>query len=484
MNLIYFNPDQMRADFAACYGHPIAKTPNLDRLAEQGTRFDQCHAQHTVCTPSRCSFMTGWYPHVRGHRTLWHPLQRDEPNTLKYLKQAGYEVHWMGKNDLLAQNAFADSVTALHLPQGGSGGDRDIFPPDDPRYFSFLYGPMPDHSPDWYKVQRAIEFLRSREAGDAPFMLYLPITHPHCPFTCPQPWYDMYDPDDLTPMRPADLPGKPIFHRLIRQYRRIDAFGEATLRKIRAVYLGMISYVDHQFGLLLDALDETGLAESTSVFFFSDHGEWAGDYGLVEKWHSGLDDCLTRVPLVVRVPGAESSGHVVREPIEMFDIMPTTLELACVDSRHTHFARSMWPQLGGGAGDPVRAVFAEGGYDPHESHCYEGTPADIGADPQHIYYPKGLQQQEHPESSVRCAMIRTREAKLIHRPKETSELYDLRADPEELNNVYGQADYRAIQAQLQQRMLDWYLHTSDVTPLRRQSRTYGEEVVTRLGIAK
>lgn len=186
MNFIYFNPDQMRADFAACYGHPIAKTPNLDRLAEQGTRFDQCHVQHTVCTPSRCSFMTGWYPHVRGHRTLWHPLQRDEPNTLKYLKQSGYQVHWIGKNDLLSQDAFEDSVTHLHLPAGGADGDRDIFPPDDPRYFSFLYGPMREHSADWHRVQRAIAFLRAHQAGGRPFMLYLPITHPHCPFTCPQ----------------------------------------------------------------------------------------------------------------------------------------------------------------------------------------------------------------------------------------------------------------------------------------------------------
>ena len=76
-----------------------------------------------------------------------------------------------------------------------------------------------------------------------------------------------------------------------------------VFRKLRAVYLGMISYVDHMLGRLLDALDETGLAKETAVFFFSDHGEWAGDYGLIEKWHAGLDDCLTRIPMIVRTPG-------------------------------------------------------------------------------------------------------------------------------------------------------------------------------------
>lgn len=146
-------------------------------------------------------------------------------------------------------------------------------------------------------------------------MLDLPITYPHCPFTCPQPWYDMYDPDSLPPMRPADLEGKPLFHRLIRQYRQLDKLDDKTFRKLRAVYLGMISYVDHMLGRLLDALDETGLANETAVFFFSDHGEWAGDYGLVEKWHGGLDDCLTHIPMIVRVPGG-APGHVVREPVE------------------------------------------------------------------------------------------------------------------------------------------------------------------------
>ncbi len=87
VNFIVFNLDELRAQSVGCYGNPIARTPNMDRLASQGTRFDQCHVQHTVCTPSRCSFITGWYPHVRGrgHRTLWNMLRPDEPNLLKYL---------------------------------------------------------------------------------------------------------------------------------------------------------------------------------------------------------------------------------------------------------------------------------------------------------------------------------------------------------------------------------------------------------------
>ncbi|MBX2996873.1 MAG: sulfatase-like hydrolase/transferase [Caldilineaceae bacterium] len=89
MNFIFFMPDELRAESVGCYGHPLAQTPNMDALAAEGVRFDQCHVQHSVCTPSRCSMMTGWYPHVRGHRTLWHMLRPDEPNLLRYLKGKG-----------------------------------------------------------------------------------------------------------------------------------------------------------------------------------------------------------------------------------------------------------------------------------------------------------------------------------------------------------------------------------------------------------
>ncbi|MEZ4830703.1 MAG: sulfatase-like hydrolase/transferase [Caldilineaceae bacterium] len=107
------------AESVGCYGHPLVQTPNMDALAAEGVRFDQCHVQHSVCTPSRCSMMTGWYPHVRGHRTLWHMLRPDEPNLLRYLKQKGYTVHWYGKNDLLAPAA---SPTAWTWPRAAARG--------------------------------------------------------------------------------------------------------------------------------------------------------------------------------------------------------------------------------------------------------------------------------------------------------------------------------------------------------------------------
>jgi choline-sulfatase len=478
VNFILFNPDEMRAESVGCYGHLLAPTPHIDRLAAEGTRFDQCHIQHPVCTPSRCSFMTGWYPHVRGHRTLWHTLRPDEPNLLRYLKQAGYEVLWGGKNDLLAPDSFDSSVTDYQLGRRsrravrGQSGGRNPFAPDDPRYYSFLYEPVAqtvEELGDFAHVDGAIEYLRGRPRQ--PFALYLPLVFPHCPYWAPGAWHDRVDPDALPPLRPADRPGKPDFHRLIRETRRLNELEPAVLRKINAVYLGMIGVIDHLLGLLLDTLEETGLAEDTAVLFFSDHGDWAGDYGLVEKWPSALDDTITRVPFIIRAPGGRQ-GHLVREPVELFDLMPTVLELAEIPARHTHFARSLTPQLSGAPGDPERAVFAEGGYAALEPHCFEGRGDGDQAfrSPAHIYYPKGRLQQDHPESVCRAAMVRTQAHKLIHRPGGTSELYDLAADPQELSNLYDQREFSPIRQDLERRLLDWYVQTADVTPFEEDPR--------------
>lgn len=343
--------------------------------------------------------MTGWYPHVRGHRSLWHPLQKDEPNLLKSLKNAGYEVLWGGKNDLLAPDAFAESA--------------------------------------------------------------------------PQPWHDLYDPQAVPALRPPGFAGKPEFHEMIRRSRRLDELDDAFFRRINAVYGGRIGVVDTLLGQLLDALDQSGLADETTVMAFSDHGDWAGDYGLVEKWSNALDDTLTRVPLVMRAPGGKS-GHVVEEPVELFDIMATTLELAGIEAQHTHFSRSLTAQLGGAAGDAGRTVFAEGGYALHEPRIFEGDPRRDAhlAKPSNVYYPKMLLQREHPERIGRSVMVRTQTHKLIHRPAGQSELYDLKNDPQELHNRHGQAQFSAIQRALEAQLLDWMVQTSDVTPHHEDPRGF------------
>ena len=409
--------------------------------------------------------MTGWYPHVRGYRTLWHLLRPEEPNLLAYLKDAGYDVRMWGKNDLLAPGSWEKSVTVSAEPRG-QAKPEPAFRPDEPGYYSFLGRPRdeaegPTH--DQLCVERAIDYLRSKPTQ--PFCLYLPLQFPHPTYGALRKWQEMFDESSVPDLRPTELPGKPDFHALIRQYRHLDQIDPAILRRCNAAYLAQIAEIDELFGQLMTAMDEAGHADDTTVLFFSDHGDWAGDYGLVEKWPSGLDDCLTRIPFVMRTPGG-TGGHVVRECVEAFDLTATVLDLAGIEATHTHFARSLVPQLRGAPGEAGRAAFAEGGYATHEPHCFEGDPVRDAtiSQPENLYYPKCLQQQEHPNSVCRATMIRTQTHKLIHRVHGMCELYDLDSDPRELNNVYDAPAYATTRDRLQHRLLNWYVETSDVTP--------------------
>ncbi len=473
MNFIFFMPDELRAESVGCYGHLSVETPNIDTLARQGVRFDQCHVQNTVCTPSRCSMMTGWYPHVSGHRTLWHLLRPHEPNLLRYLKQAGYEIRWYGKNDLLAAESFADSVTEARTL--GKGNFRaPVHTPDQAGFFSFLYQPydrpIEEHG-DYANVMAGIEYIKSKPRQ--PFLLYLPLTFPHPPYGAPEPWHSQINPDVLPDLRPANLPNKPDYFTHIRKSRRLDELEEGVFRQINAIYLGMTGFIDYLLGMLLNALSDSGLEDETAVFFFSDHGDYAGDYGLVEKWPNGMEDVLTRVPLVARIPGG-ASRHTVEEPIELQDLFATVMELAGIEAQHTHFSTSLVKQLHGAAGDPLRAVYAEGGYARHEPHCFEGIPSrdPFARSNTHIYYPKGKVQQDFPDSVGRAIMLRTATAKLVYRPTGVSELYDLQTDPEELKNLYNNPGYKALQHNLEHRMLHWMAQTSDVVPFQTDPRGF------------
>lgn len=469
-NIIIFMPDQLRAESIACYGHSLVKTPNIDRLAREGTRFDHCQCPYPVCTAARCSMLTGWYPHTAGHRTVYNLLKPNEPNLFKYLKQNGYDVYWYGKNDVLVHDRFAESATEWSFMADGPewSGKDNPWPFEDRRYFTFLFKAKGKRTtyPDYARVRAAVKILEQRRHSK-PFCIFLPLFFPHPPFTAPPEFYNMYSPSDVPPLRPAQFEGKPAFYEAIHRSRRLDKLTQDEFRKINAVYLGMISYIDWLLGDVLDAIDRNGHRDDTAVIFCSDHGEWAGDYGLVEKWSAGMDEALLRVPLIARIPGG-AKEHVCNGPVELFDVMATCLDIAGIEAQHTHFARSLVSHLKGSAGNPNRAVFSEGGYNTNEPHCFEPLEA---FDTKHIYYPKIALENESPETITRTTTIRTRRFKLAVRPQGTSEMYDMQKDPREMNNVYGQAAYAPQQKDLESRMLNWYVRTSDVVPYGRDDRS-------------
>ncbi|MFP5232992.1 MAG: sulfatase-like hydrolase/transferase [Acidobacteriota bacterium] len=464
-NLVIFLPDETRADSLACYGNPVTRTPNFDRLAKDGTRFANCHVQFPVCGASRCSLLTGWPTSVRGHRSLFYYLRPEEPNLFRYLRRAGYDVFWYGKNDALAAQCFYDSVTEWSetLYQGTHKSDPPL--QLTPGALTMLYSPMGDRrqTNDYACVQKAIEILERKE-HERPFCIFLPLIGAHPPYTAPKDFYNMYSPSEVPAPIPPGLKNKPSFQAGMREMYGLEMLNEATLRKIRAIYYGQVSYTDWLLGEVMEALDRTNSTKNTALFLLSDHGDYAGDFGLVEKWPSGLEDCLTHVPLIARVPGG-APGVVAEDMVELYDVMQTVLDLAGTTATHTHFSRSLLPQMAGLAGDPNRAAFAEGGYNVYEPQCFEPLGSGGGE-----YVGKISLQNEQPITVSRSAMIRTRTHKLIMRPQDRSELYSYRDDPQERNNLYGTSGATAVQAELQEALLTHFLETSGIAPYDKDSR--------------
>src|SRR5581483_9608303 len=337
------------------------------------------------------SLLTGWPTSVHGHRSLYYFLRRDEPNLFRYLKRAGYEVFWFGKNDALTADSFSDSVSEWHdtaAPGTVVGGGRAL--PE-------LKGPTTMLAPadtdrrataDYALLQLALKVLARRET-DRPVCIFLALYQPHPPYQAPRGFDSLYRPSELPALAPPGLPHKPAFHAALRRAYRLDEVSDAELRRVRATYYGQVSYADWLLGEFLEGLERTGHVKDTALFIASDHGDYAGDYGLIEKWPSGLESCLTHVPLIARIPGG-ASGGVARDMVELYDIMESLLELGGTRASHTHFARSLLPQLRGQRGDPQRAAFAEGGYNIYEPQAFE--PVLTG-----LYGPKTRLQNEHPE---------------------------------------------------------------------------------------
>lgn len=471
-NLVLFMPDEMRADALGCYRNRVCQTPNLDRLAAEGTRFANCHVQYPVCGASRCSLLTGWPTSVRGHRSLMYFLRPEEPNLFRYLRRAGYDVFWFGKNDALAAQSFYDSVTQWnyldHKPVGATGGGEREWGPKREYARTFISEARQERTAtsDYRNVEAAMRVLERRET-ERPYCIFLPLTSPHPPYGAPEGFRGMHKPGDITGLRPTGLPRKPNYIEAIRKAYGIDTLPESTFRQVRALYYDAVSYTDWLLGEVMEAMERTGRAKDTALFVLSDHGDYAGDYGLVEKWPSGLEDTLTHVPVMARVPGGKAGG-VCLEITELYDVMATCLELAGTRAHHTHFARSLMPQINGASGDAERCAYSEGGYNLYEPQCFE----DANQDPSALYFPKENLETEHPETITRSAMVRTPEAKLVARPQGQSELYVYASDPQELHNRYGESSVAALQTKLQEKLMHRYLNTTGIAPMDKDQRGF------------
>jgi arylsulfatase A-like enzyme len=345
LNLLFIWTDEQRADTMAVYGNTKIRAPNLNKLAGESIVFEKAYVTQPVCTPSRSSVMTGLWPHTNGCTANNIPLRRETSCLPELLADQDYRTAYMGKwhlgDEIFAQHGFQEWVS---MEDGYSqyftpGHDRNArsdyhhfllelgYKPESGGRFSREYkAKLPiQHCKPAFLESRACNFLR-RHRND-PFVLYVNFLEPHMPFFGPLD--KEHDPEQV--LFPATFNGpfdenEPLRYRINREYCRVK-YGndEQAFRKLIARYYGLVTQVDRSVGAILKALDDLGLSDHTIVVYTSDHGDMMGAHRLVEK--SVMYEEAVRVPLLMRVPQLAPQERMIRRPISHIDLVPTLLDL-------------------------------------------------------------------------------------------------------------------------------------------------------------
>ena len=435
-NILFVISDQMVAELTSAYGHPVAQTPHLSRLAEEGVRFDAAYTPFPLCAPGRACFMSGRHASVIGAWDNGAPLTCDHPTFATYLSDAGYDTVLSGKMHFVGpeqRHGFRQRLTTDIYPadftwvrdewigiKETGGADPEEVMSQRPQYNAAGYTGDAVHVDRWHDALsydeethfRAVEYLRAQgqSGGDQPFLLVASYHHPHEPFWPPQRYWDMYAEADVD----ADLPEYPQGFEAERSQMdlclnayhgvsRYDLRDTDGLRRLRRAYHGSTAYMDDKIGGLLATLDETGLAESTVVVFASDHGDMLCAREMVQK--RCFYEWSARVPLVVRFPDGWQRGAQVATPVSLLDLLPTFTELAQYTDTQPYDGDSLIGLL------------------------------EAGEDPERIVY-----SQAHEAVGMPCIMARQGRYKYNYLHGYAPQLFDLESDPREWVNLAAQSD--------------------------------------------
>lgn len=432
-NLILFQSDNHNGHLAGCYGHPIVKTPVMDRIAARGVRFANAYCTSPLCCPSRSSLATGRYPHQTGYWDnaltydgrvpTWHHRLREQGHTVTAVGKLHYRS---GEDD----NGFTEEIVPMHLHEG-KGAIKNLLrgygtePAKDDGSFWKLYIERSSvgstHYQDYDRTitAQAVAWLRRHaRGGGKPWVLYVSYISAHPPFTVPQRFWDLYPAHDM-PLPPVFRPGERPEHPAMEYLRHMDGMrvmtDEAALRRIAAAYFGLITHLDEQIGEVMKAAEELGLLPDTRIAYTSDHGELFGAQGLFGK--KNLYEGAIRVPLLIAGPGVPA-GRVVRQPASHVDLYPTLVaaagaKLAAADRDLPGI--DLWPAVTGT--ETHRIAFAE-------------------------YHAQG--------SKAGAFVVRDGANKLIYHVGMPAQLFDLAADPDETRDLAASCpdDVRALEKTL------------------------------------
>ncbi len=441
-NVLFIAIDDLNDWVGVMKGHPDVKTPNLDKLAARGVRFQNAYCQAPLCGPSRASVMTGLRPSTSGIYGMINDnlIRSDNAVTSdivllpEYFKRNGY--HTMGVGKLFHEHApdgILDESGGRARGFGPVPGERFKWQGTAPEGYSRTntdWGAYPDADslmPDYQAAQWACE--RLKREYDKPFFMGVGFLRPHVPLYVPRKWFDMYDVSKLTlpPYKADDLDDVPEVALRINDLPMMPstewAVSSGELPNIVHAYLASVSFVDEQVGKLLTALDESGKTDNTIIVLWSDHGYRVGQKGTFAK--HALWEEATRMPMMFAGPGVPS-GKVIHAPVELLSVYPTLLELTNLPRYERNEGKSLVALMDG-----------------------RDKPANYVALTTYGRY-------NHS--------VRTGDWRYTRYEDGSEELYDHRKDPNEWTNLAGDKHYEKTLVQLRKHLpqvnVPWTKHSA------------------------
>lgn len=413
-NLLFIMSDQHRWDFMGCTGHRLVRTPNMDRLASQGALFDAAYCQYPVCVPSRMCIITGRYTHSHGALTNAYALPQDQQTIGGYLKTLGYQTAAIGKMHFVdddQHHGFDYRLEKLDYGRDTGGEIRNAGTLSRTGESWGISDQTEEQTYEHYLADKTIEWLEQNR--DKPFCCWCSFVAPHPPFVAPESLYRQYEGKIRLPARPATP--NPFLRPSTQDWA--NCTDEQALAVMTA-YLARITLVDMNLGRVLDALERLHLADNTIVSYTSDHGDMQWQHGRFGKMT--MFDGATRIPLILRYGPRVPKGAVRREVVEQVDLYPTFCDLLGVPTPATVQGRSLMPLLEAKRTDWPDTAFIEMG------------------------------------NSV---IVRAGRHKGRLEDGKVLELYDLRDDPQEWNNLIGKPEGDRIAAGMSRLADDWRKRT-------------------------
>jgi arylsulfatase A-like enzyme len=473
-NILLLWTDQQRPDTIAALGDRNIRTPALDQLANSSCVFSQSYAAEPVCTPSRATVLTGLYPHTHGLVTNGHVLNPSIPTLAELLQPAGYACGYVGKwhlgNEVKPQRGFEKfwSGTEDRYTDDASKGrsayhdflvSRGYIAPNGGTITRDEAVTLPEAvGKPAFQAQECIRFLETYR--DGPFFLSCNFLEPHHPYFGP--FNDLYRPEDMT--LPDSWyenvePTVPLRFRLRREYY-VEGWAANTLpagftdeelqwKTAKAWYWGQVSLVDKYAGLILQRLEELGLAEDTVVVYTSDHGDMMGEHHMHQK---GMPfEGSSRVPLMIRAPGL--SAQRLETPVSTVHIVPTVLDLIGQPLPSHLQGTSLRPLLerGDTAPEDTDVVIEWSG--PFAIQRLDRLRAEG-----HL---EGISPDDPRLTEVKCRTIRRGHWKLTLHASGEHELYNLAGDPGEQHNAFFDSGVQDVILSLTQRLQEWQRVTND-----------------------